>query len=105
MQKMIYRWFANAAIIVGFFLLAKVIYGSVDGSIAARLFPESQEPMQNTMYALLLRLPVPLHVISVGLLLQRHWLPPAWAKITLLAVIITGCWLGAALAIRWFLPS
>ncbi len=104
MQKMIFRCIANTAIVVGFFLLAKVIYGAVDGSIGAH-FTESQEPMQSTIFALLLRLPVPLHVISVGLLLQRHWLSPAWAKFTLLAAIISGCWLGAALAIKWFVLS
>jgi uncharacterized BrkB/YihY/UPF0761 family membrane protein len=87
---------------VGFFLLARVIYGAVDGALGPQLSPGSQQSLRNIMVVLGLRLPVPLHVISVGLLLQRRWLPPSWARITLGAVVVSGCWLGAALAIEYF---
>jgi hypothetical protein len=99
---MIVRFVANAAIVVGFYLLARAIYGAANGSVVAQLFPESQESFPNIAVVLGLSLPVPLHVISIGLLLQRRWLPHSWARISLLAVVISGCWLGAVLAIKLF---
>ncbi|MDJ0985584.1 MAG: hypothetical protein QNJ26_08575 [Desulfobacterales bacterium] len=103
MQKMIFRCIANAAIVVGFFLLTKAIYGAADNTIASSFWPQSQGKMWHTLVGLSLSLPIPLHIISVGLILQRRWLPPQWAKIAMPAVVISGCWLGAALAIKLFL--
>ena len=103
MQKMIFRCIANAAIVVGFFLLTKAIYGAVDNTIASSFWRQSQGKMWSTLIGLSLSLPIPLHIISVGLILQRRWLPPQWAKIAMPAVVISGCWLGAALAIKLFL--
>ncbi len=101
MLRSIFRLLANAAIIVGVVLLARVIYGAVDGSLTSQLLPESRGILWNTAFALALGLPIPLHVISVGLVLQRRWLPDRWAKISVPAVVISGCWLGAALAIKF----
>jgi hypothetical protein len=98
----------------------------------AQLFPEAQQLWTNNLYAIGLSLPVPLHVISVGFVLQRRWLSPhgrriVWLapvplhvisvgfvlqrrwlsphgrRIVWLAVIISGCWLGVALVIKEFL--
>ena len=102
MSKRIVRLIANAAIAVGFYLFVRMIFSAVTGSLAAQLFPESQESMGNTAIALVLGLPVPFHVISIGLLLQRRWLPHSWARISFLAAVISGCWLGAALGIKLF---
>jgi len=102
MSRMIVRLFANVAILVGLFLFARMIYGTVNGSLAAQLFPESQESVSNTLVAISLGLAVPLHVISVGLLLQRRWLPSSWARICFLAVVISGCWLGTAVGVKLF---
>ena len=102
MQKMIFRCIANAAIVVGFFLLAKAIYGAADVSMASSFLPASQGKMWNLLIGLSLSLPIPLHIISVGLFLQRRWLPPQLAKIAMPAVVISGCWLGAALALKLF---
>ena len=102
MLRSIFKLLANAAIIVGAFLLARVIYGAINGTLASQLSPESQGIFWNTAFALGLGLPVPLHIISIGLVLQRRWLPNGWAKVSVPAVIISGCWLGAALAIKFF---
>ena len=96
------RLIANASIAVGFFLFARVIYGAVNGSLVAQLFPESQKSAWDTVVAVALSLPVPFHVIAVGLILQRRWLPRSWTRISLPATIISGCWLAAALGIKWF---
>ena len=102
MPRVTFRIIANTAIVVGFFLLARVIYGAADGSLVSQLLPESPESLPSTAIVLGLSLPVPLHVISVGLVLQRWWLPHSWARISLPAAVISGCWLGAALAIKLF---
>lgn len=102
MPRVIFRLIANTAIVVGFFLLARVIYGAADGSLMSQLLPESPESLPNTAIVLGLSLPVPLHVMSVGLVLQRWWLPHSWARISVPAVVISGCWLGAALAVKLF---
>jgi hypothetical protein len=78
-----------------------MLYGSVNGSLAAQLFSESQEAVSNTVVVLALSLPLPFHVISVGLLLQRRWLSHLWARIAFLAVVISGCWLGVAIGIKF----
>ena len=74
MSRMIVRLIANASIIGVIYLFAMMIYGSAKVSLAAQLFPESQESVSNTVVALALSLPLPFHVISVCLLLQQRWL-------------------------------
>ena len=101
MSRIIVRLIANASILVGVYLFAKMIYGSVNGSLVAQLFPESQESVSNTVVALALSLPLPFHVISVGLLLQRRWLSHSWARIAFLAVVISGSWLGVAIGMKF----
>lgn len=100
---MIVRLIANIAILVGMFLFARMIYGALNGSLAARLVHESQGFGSNNVIALALGLPVPVHVISVGLLLQRRRLSHSWARIAFLAAVISGCWLGVALVTKIFL--
>jgi hypothetical protein len=103
MPRIIIRLIANVAVAVGLFLLVRVFYRTATGSLAAQLLPGLQESWPKNLYALGLSLPVPLHVISVGLVLQRRWLPHHWTRIVWLAVVISGCWLGVALAIKLFL--
>jgi len=88
---------------LGVFLLVRVIYQAASGSLLAQLFPESQQSWANNLYAIGLSIPIPLHVISIGFVLQRRWLPPHWIPIAWLAVVISGCWLGVAVVIKTFL--
>ena len=103
MPRNIIRFVAKIAVVAGLFLLARVIYNAASGSLLVQIFPESQQSWANNLYAIGLSLPVPLHVISIGLVLQRRWLPPHWIPIAWLAVVISGCWLGVALGIKIFL--
>jgi hypothetical protein len=103
MPRNIIRIIAKVVVAVGLLLLVRVIYHAANGSLVAQLFPESQQSWISNLYAIALSLPVPLHVISVGFVLQRRWLPPHWTRIVWLAVVISGCWLGVALVIKVFL--
>ena len=91
---------ANIIIAAGLLLLVKVIYSAATGSLSVQLFAQPHGSWLLTMYALGLSLPVPFHVISVGLFLKRRWLSPFWAKAAWAAVVMSGCWLGAALGIK-----
>lgn len=97
------RLTANALIGVGLFLLAYTLYGAVSGSLAIRVFNGAQRPWMYDLYALCLVLPVPFHVISIGLILKRKWLSPFWARTAWPAIILSGCWLGGAIAVRYMM--
>ena len=103
MSPRILKIIANAVVVVGFFLFVRVIYAAVDGSLVSQFFPGSPASIRHTLLALGLGFAIPLHVISVGLFLRRQWLPPAWAKISLPAVALSGCWLGIALSIKFYM--
>lgn len=100
----IFRVVANMVILTGVLLLAKVMCHAASGALVGRVLagPQSQGWLPQA-FALGLSLGVPLHVISVGLVLQHKWLPPRWAYTARIAVVISGCWLGAALGVKTLL--
>jgi hypothetical protein len=101
MGRTVVRVTANFVILTGIFLLGKVLFNSADGVLVQHYFGPSQGGRLENIYALGLGLPVPLHVISVGLVLQLRWLSTPWAKGARWAVVVSGCWLALALGIRW----
>ena len=101
MGKTVVRIAANIVILVGFFVLGRVLCNSQSGALAQQYFGTSPQSWIQYVYALGLGLPVPLHVIAIGLVLQLRWLSPWWTKFAGWAIVISGCWLGLALAIRW----
>ena len=103
MTKTIARAVANSVVVVGLFLLVRVLYQAVTGSLTATYFVDSSGTWLKIACALGLSLPVPFHVISVGWIVQRKWLAPRWGRVAWLAVVVSGCWLGAALGIRLLL--
>ena len=101
MGKMVVRVIANITILIGIFLLIRVLYHGLSGVLAQQYFAPSQGSVVQNVYALGLSLPIPLHIIAIGLVLQLRWLSPIWARGTRWALVVSGCWLGLALAIRW----
>lgn len=91
---------ANAVILTGVLLLTRVLYFAASGQLAEPLFSHCQDSWMIQLYALILSLPVPIHVMSVGLIIRRKWLSPVWVKTAWYAVVISGFWLGAALGIK-----
>ena len=100
MIKIFVRVLGNVAIVVGLFLLVRVFYDAAAGTLVARIFPQSHSVWSKNVTALVLALPIPFHVISVGLVLQRRWFSPRWARVAWLATVISGCWLGVALGVK-----
>ena len=100
MTKILLRVFANFIIAVGLFLLIRILHNAATGTLMPQELTISQELWTNSLVALSLSLPIPFHVISIGLVLQLKWLTPPWAKAAWLAAIISGCWLGVAIGIR-----
>ena len=103
MPRNIIRIIAKIAVAAGLLMLVRVIYHAANGSLVAQLFPESQQSWISNLYAIALSLPVSLHVISVGSVMQRRWLSSHWIRIVWPAVVISGCWLVVALVIKVFL--
>ena len=100
MFKMIPRAVANLVIFVGLFLLFKILCSAVNGSLTAQLFAALPDSWITRVFALGLSLPLPFHIISVGLILQKKWLSPRWKRAAWIAVVVSGCWLGVALGIK-----
>jgi hypothetical protein len=100
MIKTIVTITARGVIVVGVLILVRMLYQTADGSLVGKFFAQSQPTPITSLYALMLGLPIPLHVISIGLIVQRRWLSPCWAKIAWAAIVGSGCWLGVSLAIR-----
>lgn len=73
---------------------------AANGSLASKVFPNAEPTAKIAAYALGLTFPVPLHVISIGLILQRRWLSSGWSKFAWIAIVTSGLWLGAALVVK-----
>ncbi|MFQ5569654.1 MAG: hypothetical protein ACE5G0_08255 [Rhodothermales bacterium] len=100
MLKQIFRVLASMVVVVGLLLLVKTLYHGFTGTLSDQLFPQSDGALIWSVYALGLSLPVPLHVIFVGLIVQKRWLSPRWATFAWIGVAASGCWLGVALGIK-----
>ena len=103
MGKIVIRVIANTVVLIGLYLLGRVLCNSFSGAAAQQYFGSPAVSEIQNIYALLLGLPIPLHVIAIGLVLQMHWLSPRWRKFTRWAIVISGCWLGFALGVRWLI--
>lgn len=94
------RALASAVSAVGVWLLGRLLLELADGTLAHELFPDSDGGWAPNLAALLLRFPAPYHVFSVGLILQRRWLSPTWARVAWICVVSSGLWLGGSLMVR-----
>ncbi len=103
LAKIAIRVIANIIITTGLVLLILVLYKAATGTLSNTVFVSSADSSIWNVTAIGLSLPVPLHVISIGLLLQKKWLPHRWVKISWIAIVLSGCWLGMGVFIKMFL--
>jgi len=85
---------------VGFFLLIRVIYQAITGELIEDLNTDLGKNIKNTWFALGIGLPVPFHVISIGMILQKKWFTKRWKKIAWICIVTSGVWLGIALLVK-----
>lgn len=95
----------NTVTIVGLCLLALVFYEWEQGVLAEEFFPGIAHATHHATYALLLALPVPLHIIFIGLIVQKRWLSPGMARFAWIGITASGIWLGISLLVQFFLMA
>nr|WP_287411371.1 hypothetical protein [Pseudodesulfovibrio sp.] len=101
--KGIIRNICTTVTIIGLCLLGLVGLDAYEGTLAAKYFSGSQLVAEHHTYALLLALPVPLHIIFIGLIVQKRWLSEPLARFAWFGIVSSGLWLGVALAVKMFL--
>ncbi len=84
----------------GVVLLARALHDALTGTLAAELLPAGAASPWMHALAVAVGVAVPFHVIAVGMVLQRRSMPPRLARASWLAVVISGCWLGASIAVK-----
>jgi len=95
-----FRTLATAVSVIGVILLIRAVLLAATGALVPSLLPGADPTLANSLFALALALPVPLHVISIGLIVQKRWLSSPWDRVAWVAIVTSGCWLGAALAVK-----
>lgn len=98
----LFRLFASTVSVIGLCLLALVLYDGFSGVLAGEFFPDTETTPLHHLGALLLALPVPLHVIFIGLIIQKRSLTPPWARFAWFGIVSSGVWLGIALVVKLF---
>lgn len=98
----LFRYFASFVSLVGLCMLVFVLHDGMNGVLAGRFFPEIDHAPPHHWGGLLLALPVPLHVIFIGLIIQKRWLSPPWARFAWFGITASGVWLGISLLVKLF---
>lgn len=99
----LFRIGASVVSLVGVCLLVLVVRDWFNGILTGEFFPDTTHTYKHHLGGLLLALPVPLHVIFIGLIVQKKWLSPPMARFAWVGIVSSGMWLGVALAVKLFL--
>lgn len=95
-----WRVFCTGISLAGGFLLALLLISLADGTLPRELFPDKPPTWTWASAALVLSLPVPFHVLAIGLFLQRRHLSQAWQRIAWTGIMGSGLWLGGAVMVK-----
>ncbi len=85
---------------MGLWILVNVVYEYFTGTLSSEIEIDWSKINHKNLVALLLALPIPLHVISIGLIIQKKWLYPKIRKVAWIAITASGIWLGMALLVK-----
>jgi len=98
----VYPWLCLFIMLVGAGLLVRALWGILAGPAlhGSEQAAATDVSGADVMRELSVRLPVPFHVIAVGLFLLRFRLSTAWRRVAWWAVVVSGLWLGLALLFR-----
>ncbi len=100
MTRLAVRSVGTVVSLAGIGLLGRLLWMAADGSLPAAVLPRADPGGWTPAIALALALPVALHVIAIGLIVQRRWLSVPWKRFAWIAIVSSGCWLGVALVVR-----
>lgn len=100
--KTIVRNICTTVTILGLCLLGVAVLDAWEGRLAAEYFPDVIHTGKHHAGGLFLALAVPFHVIFIGMILQQKWLTRPMARFARLGIVLSGIWLGIALAVRFF---
>jgi hypothetical protein len=100
MYKKSVRFIANIIILVGIIYLFKVLIQSFNGILVQEIFNHQNQGIYWGLMAMLLGLPIPAHIISIGLILQKKWLSDSMQRLAWISIVFSGVWLGTALGIK-----
>lgn len=102
MPVTLFRTLASATTLVGVVLLVLTFSNWHQGELAARYYPGLEHAVGHHFKGLLLALPAPLHVVFIGLILQKRHLTAPWRRFAWVGITASGIWLGISLAVRNF---
>ncbi len=88
-----FRILASTITVIGICLLILVLVDWQNGTLAEHATGQRLE-------GLLLALPIPLHIIFIGLIIQKKWLSPPWARFAWIGITTSGLWLGASIVAK-----
>lgn len=100
MPVTLFRTLAFSVTLVGVILLALTFHYWQQGDLAPKYFPDVTHTDSHHLSGLLLALPVPLHIIFIGLIVQKKYLSRPWQRIAWVGITGSGIWLGISLLIR-----
>lgn len=95
-----FRILMSTVTAVGLVMLFLVFLDWQAGLLAPKHFPGADHDIRHHAGGLLLSLPIPLHVIFIGLIMQKRWLSPGMARFAWVGIVTSGLWLGASLLYR-----
>jgi len=72
----VFRILASAVTLVGLCLFVLVIVDWQNNILAGEFFPDVEHTYKHHLGGLLLALPVPTHLIFIGLIVQKRWFSP-----------------------------
>lgn len=102
MNVTLFRTLAFTITAAGFLLLLLTFWYWDQGELATRYFPDIDHSPGHHLQGLLLALPVPLHVIFIGLIIQKKHFSSPWQRFAWVGITGSGVWLGISLAVRTF---
>ncbi len=96
----LFRIVASLVSLFGIAMLIKLFVDWQTGALAMKYLPEMTHTAKGHWLALALGLPIPLHVIFIGLIVQKKWLTPSMTRLAWIGISTSGIWLGASVLYR-----
>ena len=97
-MKLIRRPFSAALVLFAGFRFVQLVMVLVNDPSGSSLAEDVGAPVA---LALAIRGALPFHLTLVALLLQRPYVPHKWGRVAWYGTVISGSWLGIAVAIRY----